>query len=104
MLVGADLYPCYSHTLSPLPRRLTSGGASVTIRPLIWLLLNRLAKYELRRMFSPKGVCSLVAAEICFGLEINGYLPADSDDCIKIEAKALIRLRMVDCLGALESG
>jgi hypothetical protein len=54
MLVGADLYPCYSHTLSPLPRRLTSGGASVTIRPLIWLLLNRLAKYELRRMFSPK--------------------------------------------------
>src|SRR5215472_9130271 len=52
MLVGADLYPCNRHTLSPPPRHLASGDASVTIRAL----LNGLAKYELRRMFSAKRV------------------------------------------------
>src|SRR5215472_10554682 len=52
MLVGADLYPCNRHTLSPPPRHLASGDASVTIRAL----LNGSAKYELRRMFSAKRV------------------------------------------------
>ena len=76
MLIGADLYPCNRHTLSPPPRHLASGANDVsgTIRPLMLILaqrvvhinrsirhyppanvdflLNELTKFEKGRMFS----------------------------------------------------
>jgi hypothetical protein len=58
MLASARLGPCNPHTLEPAAARGTcikvQTDASVTIRLVISLLLNWLAKYEQGQMLGPK--------------------------------------------------